>query len=71
MYLVTQQKSHTYYQICLSNKLSLYNSLQEVIKILLLYKSKISQEQNRFLSRETSFCHLSNMASSGLKKMLI
>ena len=30
----------------------------------------ISQEQNRFLSRETSFCQLSNLASSGLMKML-
>ena len=31
----------------------------------------ISQEQIRFLCRETSFHQLSNMASSGLKKMFI
>ena len=34
---------------------------------LISYKPKISQEQKRFLS----FCQLSNMASSGLKKILI
>ena len=38
---------------------------------LISYKLKISQEQNRFLSRETNFSQLSNVASSGLKKMLI
>ena len=30
-----------------------------------------SQEQNKIFSRETSFHQFSNMASSGLKKMLI
>ena len=36
-----------------------------------IFYLSISQEQNRFLYRDTNFCQLSNMASSGLKKMFI
>ena len=37
--------------------------------LFLIIQQVISHEQDQFLLEETSFCQLSNMASSGLKKL--